>query len=292
MDSRPKIIWYTFYMRNINFISKLSLVTIVLLILSYILPIVNVGNTDSFLTATTFLFGVLYGFEISVVIANFSALKTQLAVENAGILSIFHLADILGGPTGEEIKDRIEKYLLTIIDYPLEKHLETNKEYFDIFEPLKTAPDPESAAKGQALQYLNEGIYYIPQARNQIADVAPRFVNRAEWIMLSVLALFLVIALFVGRTDDSFSRITIAIFSATVIGSLMLLDEIDSNKIMESYLEYDMFNETLVSIGKTNYYPEFALKKGRIKIPSNKKYRVGTFPSFPSLKERKIQERS
>ncbi len=274
---------------HLSFVKKILLVAVVLLVLALLLPIVELKNIDSLLTATTFLFGVLYGFEISVVIANFVALKTQLAIENAGLLSIYHLADIMGGKTGEEIKDRIELHLLELIDYPLERHLETGKSYFNIFEPLKKAPDPRSAAKGQALQYLNEGIYYIPQARNQVADVAPRFVNKAEWMMLSVLGLFLIVALFLGRGPDFFSQITAAAFSTLVIGSLLLLDEIDSNRIMEAYLEYGMFNDTLKSIGKTPYYPEFAIEQGDIKIPKGEKYRLGTFPNYPSLEGRRIK---
>lgn len=275
-----------------GFASKLFWTVAFFLLLAFFLPTVSLKNADSFLTATTFLFGVLYGFEISIVITNFAALKTQLAIENAGLRSIFHLADILGGETGEEMKKRIEAYLLAAIDYPLAKHLAIDREFFDIFEPLKTAPgDPGSAAKGQALQYLNEGIYYIPQARDQIADVAPRFVNRPTWIMLSILGLFLVGALFAGRGNDSFSKITAATFSTAVVGSLMLLDEIDSNRIMESYLEYGMFNETLAALGKIPYYPIFALKEGLITAPKNAKYRVGKFPKYPSLADREIEVR-
>ncbi len=274
-----------------GFVSKILIAILILLVASFVLPIFNMESVNTLLTATTFLFGVLYGFEISVVITNFVSLKTQLAIENAGVRSIWHLADIMGGDTGEEIKRRIEQYLFAVIDYPLKDHLETDMHYFSIFEPLKTmSADPDTAAKGQALQYLNEGIYYIPQARNQVADVAPRFVNKAEWAMLIILALFLVAALFITRDATLFSKITTAAFSTAVVGALILLDDIDSNRIMEAYLEYGMFNDTLKSLGKEPYYPEFAFKSGVIKIP-NGKYRVGIFPKLPSLAERTIETR-
>ena len=61
------------------------------------------------------------------------------------------------------------------------------------------------------------------------------------------------------------SQLSAAIFATTVIGSLLLLDEVDSNRIQEARLEYEVFNETLAAIGKNTYYPEEALKTGIIK---------------------------
>lgn len=272
---------------KLGFISKLILTLVIFLLLSLLLPIFHLQTSDSLLTATTFLFGILYGFEISVVIANFITLKAQLTIENAALTSIYNLADIMNSPTGEDIKNRIENYLLAIIDYPLVDHLKAD--FFAIFKPLKEMTvDPETSAKGQALQYLNEGIYYIPQSRRQVSDLAPRFVNKSEWMMLIVIALFLVVALFLGRDATLFSQITTAVFSTAVVGSLLLLDDIDSNEIMESYLEYGMFNETLKSLGKDPYYPEFAIKDGTVVLPKGR-YRLGKFPKFPSLEGRVIE---
>lgn len=273
---------------KLGFVSKLILTLVILLTLSFTLPIFHLPSSDSLLTATTFLFGILYGFEISVVIANFITLKAQLTIENAALSSIYSLADIMGGQTGEDIKKRIEKYLLEVIDYPLVDHLKAD--FFAIFEPLKKmTSDPDTAAKNQALQYLNEGIYYIPQSRRQVSDLAPRFVNKSEWAMMIIIGLFLVLALFFGRDATLFSEITTAVFSTAVVGSLLLLDDIDSNEIMESYLEYGMFNETLVSLGKEPYYPEFAIKNKAVIPATGGRYRIGKFPKFPSLKERVIE---
>ena len=85
--------------------------------------------------------------------------------------------------------------------------------------------------------------------------------------------------------------VTAATFSTAVIGSLLLLDEIDSNRIMEAYLEYGMFNESLRSLGKMYYYPEFAIKEGALRAPTTGKYRVGVFPELPSLDQRRVEER-
>ena len=153
--------------------------------------------------------------------------------------------------------------------YSLFSHLlNTNEEFFEIFKPLKTVKinGDEQAA---ALNYINEGLYYIPQSRAQIAHVAPRDVDPPEWAMLIVLALILIGTLLLGREATLVSQLSAAIFASSVVGSLLLLDEVDSNRIQEARLEYEVFNETLVAMGKEKYYPQQALKSGVVKLPKS-----------------------
>src|SRR3989344_4131798 len=245
--------------------SKLILAFVILVILSLFLPVLEMTNTDALLASATFLYGFLYGFEISIVLGNFSQLKSLLAIENAGLQSVFQLSQLIGGQFPKQVENKIEKYLKKAIDVPLSNHLtDTNKEFFEIFEPLKTVEvtgDEQTAA----LNYINEGLYYIPQSRTQIAQVAPRDVDPPEWAMLLILAFILVATLLLGREANLVSQLSAAIFATTVIGSLLLLDEIDSNRIQEARLEYEVFNETLTAMGKNTYYPEEALKTGIIK---------------------------
>jgi len=274
---------------RVKFVFKILLIFIAFTLFSFCLPVINVKGIDPLLTSATFLFSVLYGFEISIVINNFSQLKTQVATENAGLLSIFHLSQILGGDSAKEIEDKIESYLLKAIDYPLDQHLRTDKEFFQIFRPLIKLSNAGGDQKGQALQYMNEGLYYIPQARNQIAEVAPKFVDSSVWIMLLTLTFVLLGIMILGRDQEFFSKLTVAIFSTTVVGALFLLDEIDSNRVQEEHLEYGAFNQTLESMGKMPYYPDFAIQQGVVKLPKNSVYRIGHFPKYPAIEERKIE---
>ena len=246
--------------------SKLILAFIILVTLSIFLPISEIANTDALLASATFLYGVLYGFEISIVLGNFSQLKSLLAIENAGLQSVFHLSKLIGGQFSKQVEEKIEKYLKKAIEVPLSNHLtDTNKEFFEIFDPLKTVKvsgDEQTAA----LNYINEGLYYIPQSRTQIAHDAPRDVDPPEWAMLLILAIILVGTLLLGREANLVSQLSSAIFATTVGGSLLLLDEVDSNRIQEARLEYEVFNETLIAMGKEKYYPKEALKTGLVKL--------------------------
>lgn len=273
-----------------NFAHKMLGVSIVTILLALFLPIIEFEGVDALLASATFLYGIFYGFEISVVLQNFAQLKTLIATENAGLLAIFNLSKTIGGKFEESVNEKLEQYLLSAIDHPLSTYVQaTNKEFFAIFEPLRTV-EVKGDAQTAALNYINEGMYYIPQSRNQIAQVAPKDVDPPEWMMLIVLASILVIALFLGRDADLASQIAAAIFSITVIGSLLLLDEIDSNRIQEAHLEYEVFNRTLDAMDRPRYYPEFAIKSNTVKPPKGKVYRIGIFPEFPKLTPRGIKE--
>lgn len=274
---------------RMNFAHKMLLVSVVTLVLAILLPVFEFKGVDALLASATFLYGIFYGFEVSVVLQNFASLKTLIATENAGLLAIFHLAKTIGGKFEESVSRRMEEYLLSAIDHPLSTYVQTtNKEFFAIFEPLKKV-EVKGDAQTAALSYINEGMYYIPQSRNQIAQVAPKDIDPPEWMMLIVLASILVIALFLGRDAEIASQIAAAIFSITVIGSLLLLDEIDSNRIQEAHLEYEVFNRTLDAMDRPRYYPDFAIKDGSIKPRRGTEYRVGSFPNFPQLTPREIK---
>ncbi len=179
---------------------------------------------------------------------------------------------------------------MAAIDQPLTAHLRVHKEFFAIWKPLEGVVEVKGQEKGRALQYLNEALYYMPQARSRIAAAAPRFVDGAVWGMLGSLGVVLAGLIFTSHDMSLFSLIAAAIFVTIVFGALLLLDEIDSNRIEEAKLEYEQFNETLVSLGYLRYYPEFALIQGVVKPSDSLPYRVGVFPHYPSLAGRTVHK--
>ncbi len=242
-------------MPRLNLFVELSIAALLLFLLSFLLPVIEVKNLEAVLASATFLYGIFYGFEAAVVLQNFSSLKTLVSTETASIIALYNLSQILPAETAKEIGTRIENYLHKAIDHPLTKYVNaTQREFFAIFEPLRSV-EPKTDAQSNAMVYMHESMYYLPQTRGQISQVAPRDVDPPEWAMLVVLGLIIVIALLLGRDVTLVSKIAAAIFSTTVIGSLILLDEIDSNRIQEQKLEVEVFNDALQAIGKEKHYP-------------------------------------
>lgn len=241
---------------GLGLVSKLLIATIVITLLSFILPTWKVSNIEAILASATFLYGIFYGFEAAVVLQNFSQLKSLISVENAGLLSIYHMSKVLGDDVSINVKREIVNYLKKAIEYPLTAYVRnTHETFFAIFKPLEKIK-PLSEAQSNVMEYMYEAEYYLPQTRSQIAQVSPRDVDSPEWAMLGILGGVIIISLFLSRDETIVSKISAAIFSITVIGSLLLLDEIDSNKIQEKKLEYEVFNDTLEAIGEPRYYPK------------------------------------
>ncbi|MES2953379.1 MAG: hypothetical protein V4674_02365 [Patescibacteria group bacterium] len=273
-----------------SFVSQIIIVFLANLGLALVIPPVSIPNLDSLLMSSAFLFSVVYGFELSMVLSHFSELKRQLAIENAGLLSVHHLSGIVGGPVGKKVQAAVETYIMAAIDQPLSAHLRVDKEFFAIWKPLEDLVEVKGQEKGRALQYLNEALYYMPQARSRIAAAAPRFVDAPVWAMLGALGIVLAGLIFTSHDASLFSLVSAALFVTIVFGALLLLDEIDSNRIEEAKLEYEQFNETLVSLGYLRYYPEFALAQGVVVPSRDARYRIGVFPHYPSLVGRTIHK--
>ena len=114
-------------------------ISILMVLLSFMIPVSGNIHVDIILIPATFLFGTIYGFEILIVLGNFSELKKLLASETAGLVYMYHMAHAIGGEFAKEMEKRIEKYILTSIDYSLRYHVSsTDEDFISIAEPLKT----------------------------------------------------------------------------------------------------------------------------------------------------------
>jgi hypothetical protein len=274
---------------RISLLYKIIFVNIFMVILSFILPTWNSQHIELILIPATFLFGTLYGFEIFIVLDNFSQLKKLLAKETANLVYIYHIAKTIDGSFAKQLEEKIENYILTSIDYSLKYHISsTDQDFSSIAEPLEKMEIKETKHK-IALEAIHRGFHNIVDARYQLSQVAPREVGIPEWIMLILLGAILIVELFLGRDVDPISKVSLAVFAATVVGTLFLLDEADSNHIQETRLEYEIFNQVLEDIGKSRYYPKFAIRKGIIRLKKKGIYRIGKFPNYPDLSNRQIE---
>lgn len=278
---------------NLRFTTKILVIAIVVGLVFVWSPLLNVSGLDAVFNAVTFIYGVLFGFEISIVLSNFISLKTALTQLNAVIRSIYVSLKAVNPQVAEFAANKMERYLMKSVDTDLVAHHKTDKEFKELIEigsekELQDVTKADSDGQGVRVQFVYQGLYDLSNARKQVEQVAPKFIEAPEWIMLIALASIMIMIMFLQRTSN-ITSITSAILATTIIGSLIILHDIDSNDLQEGLLEYEMFNATLTEIGKERYYPDFAIKNGAVKIPEGTKYRKGVFPNYPDLKERKIE---
>lgn len=277
-----------------KFTTKITILAILIIIIFVVVPPLNITGLDSIFNAVTFIFGVLYGFEISVVLGNFSSLKANLAQLTAQLRAVYFSLMPINPAAAETAANIIEKYLMRSIDLDLLDQNKAEKEFTEFVEMgnLKEIQDATLAdgdAQGVRSQFIYQAFYDATNTRNQIGQVAPKFIEFPEWLMMSSLALIMVVILFLQRSDLTTS-VTAGILSTMIFGALIILNDIDSNDLQEGFLEYEVFNVVLEQIGKERYYPDYAIKSGAVTPPKGSKYRLGTFPNYPNLDKRVVIE--
>src|SRR5260221_642115 len=189
-----------------KFTTKILFVAVILISVFVFFPTFNITGLDSIFNAVTFIFGVLYGFEISIVLGNFTSLKTSLAQLNAQLRAIYSAIKVVSPEAAEFAGDKIEAYLMKSIDLDLTDQNKTEKEFTEFMEMgssklIKDATLADADAQGVRIQFVYQGFYDVANTRNQIEQVAPKFIELPEWLMLFSLSIILIFILFFQRTD-------------------------------------------------------------------------------------------
>ncbi len=250
----------------------LSLLTIVI---AYLNPILDF-DVSKILSSSTTLFSILVGFFIASAMSNFLRLKTLVASEMGGLYSVYKFASLIDEKLGEEVKQAIDKYVTTGFHWELNNYVEnTHKEFDEIFDILKKRKtNPDNNKEEVALDFLMTDLGSLPAIRNEISLVAKTTLNKLYWILLIALGVLTIFALLMG-TQFNFTSISLAIcVSSAVIFSLLLLDEVDKNKLNEYDIAFNNYNQLLISLGKRPYYLDIDIKSKRVKIDKTKPYRL------------------
>jgi hypothetical protein len=242
------------------------------------------------LSTTTTLFSILVGFFIASAMSNFLRLKTLISSETGGLFSVYKFADLIDENLGKEVKEAIDKYIIASFDWELEEYVEkTGKEFENIFDVLKKRKMlPDNRKEDQALNFLMNDLGSLPSIRNEISIVAKTTLNNLYWVLLIILAILTIFAVLMG-TQFTFISILLAVsISAAVLFALFLLDEIDKNRLNESDIAFNNFNQLLISLGMLPYYLESDIKEGRIKVDGSKDYRLCRYKKAPNSSEKEI----
>lgn len=244
---------------------------------------------SAILSSASFLFSILVGFFIASAMGNFSRLKTLISQEAGGLIAIYRLTALVDSELSKKIADLIDNYIIARFDWELENYVEkTDKEFFAIFDVLKKVR-PENKEEEDALYFIVNNLALLPAARSEIAIVGKSTLNRLYWGLLYALAFVVIVGLYGSIGAEISSKVTTVLLASTVILVLIVLDEIDKNKLNEHDVAFAGYNEVLKSIGKTKYYLDIDVKAGRVRLPEGEVYRLATYKNFPYSFEKEIK---
>ncbi len=263
-------------MTHIHTTKKAAVVFAVVAVLAIFLPTLEIPlNIGNVLNATSIFYSVLLGFYIASAMTNLSRLKSLVAIETGGIISVYHLCKIALPNKLDTIRESIDRYLIKRFDYEVSDYTEpTTEEFFAIFDVLKGA-DPKSAGEVSAMNYIAEAHYYIAQARREITIVGAKIVSGTSWVVLNLLSFMIVLMIFLMRDGGIASTIVTIFLSSSAIISLFILDDVDGNRFGEEKFSVETYQAVFKAIGNLPYYPHIFVLTSRYK-PKEKVYRTGT----------------
>ena len=271
--------------RNLFLISAVIFIALLFIIPRSFIP-TELGNT--ILTVVAFLFGIIAGFYIVVTTTDYNSVKSILATETAGWISLHQNVLIYDKKIAEKLALLIDAYIRRAFDFEI---IDYAKSTNDEFEPIKELVRELSFK--EKLSPIYEKIRNIMDdeiitSRQQLTVLGAKTLSVFQWAILLALASIFTFSLYGLRTGELFFDIVTVAISSSIILVLLLIRDLDLYIWNEKTFGYDIFENVLKSIGELPYYPTESIEQGRVQ-PHDKEYRIGTYINFPKSIDRKIE---
>lgn len=261
----------------------------ILLIVPFVLPQVQLHDDSGILlTAVSLLFAILVGFFIATTTSNYLRLQTLIADANAGLISLFNLVKGIEPNKKPLIEQAIDEYMIAALDFELLDYTDKTKKEFN--QVIKIADETEPTnEKGFALiSELHARMDELLTNNQEIALTAKRIVTPRHWFIIILLAILLATSLLSFRTGSFLISLFVGVMFITIYHIMILIHEIDTNLFLSNQLSFDDPQQVFQGIGRPNYYPEYAIKKGYAK-PRSEIYRIGIYKNYPNSFEKEIK---
>ena len=245
----------------------------------------DLGNT--ILTVISFLFGIIAGFYIVVTTTDYNSMKSILATESAGWMSLYDNVLIYDKPSAEKLSLLIDEYERYAFDFELIDFAKSTHTKFKTIETFMVEL-PYKENMSSVHQNIRGNMDVITIARQQLIVLGTKTLSSLQWTILYALAALFIFSLYGLRTGELFFDIVTVTISSSVVLILFLIHDLDLYIWNEQTFGWDVFQNIFLSMGKLPYYPAESIEKGRVH-PLEKEYRIGTYINFPASLERTIE---
>lgn len=232
-------------------------------------------NIEIILTIATFLFAILSGFFISRLGSRYDQIRSQVAQENANLLSLYKTSQSYGDDFAKKIGNHIDQYYICAYDYTLSSYnyKETGINYLKIWDEVTKIKKYRNES---AYQSLLSCLYAIEINRNSASTISQEKLNAGHWTILFMLSAIILFSIFCIRTDDIYYQIITVLFSTVLVLVLLIIRDLQNLMLGDQSLLEESGQEVLEFIGKKRYYNKYFVDRDISKIPSHiKEYRLG-----------------
>src|SRR3989338_1720822 len=269
--------------------TKGALITLPLFTILVLLDPVRIDlpSVEIILTISTFLFAIMSGFYISRLDTRYDQLRSLVASEDAHILSLYKIAQLFGAPFAKRIANHIDLYLISSYDFPISHYAYKNtaQHYLALWDEARTIKSQQPQTAYQNFLGL---LANMEHERNTSSTVAAERLSIAQWAMLILLAINILVSMFGLLTPNWYIQLSIILFASILVLIILLIRDLQNLMIGQTALLEESGQEVLEFIGKKRYYQQVFLDNGMSRVPSHvKEYRLGIHE--PGAKKIKIK---
>lgn len=273
--------------KNTRNIYLLSLVVFYLLL--FVIPnsFVSLDFGNTILTVSAFLFGILAGFFIVVTTTDYNSIKSILAVETAGWISLYLNTLCCNKKTARTLARLIDAYVIRAFDYEIFEYVRhTGPEFIEAQRLIERMSNKDK--ESNVYQNIRSNMDQIIGARQQLTVLGTKTMSLFQWSILISLAIIFIFSLYGLRTGAIFFDIVTVFISASIVTVLLLIRDLDLYAWNDQTFSYEIFENVFKVIGALPYYPEESINERKF-TPLENKYRVGTLASGAKVERRKIK---
>lgn len=259
--------------------------------LLFVLPstFISSGLGNTILTMGTFLFGIIAGFYIIVTTTDYNSMKSFLAKEAAGLISLYKAVETYDQQSAKELARLVDEYIRRSFDYEIiDSTRGTAQEFSRIRNFVFSLPIKSELSSLH--QVIVQTTAQVEEVIQQVTVLGSRTLSRFQWTVLVVLGGLVVASLYGLRTGELFFDIVTVLISSSVVLIFFLIRELDLYIWNEKTFSFEIYQNVFKAIGQLPFYPLESIKKGRIH-PTENEYRLGIYINFPKSLERKIEIR-
>jgi hypothetical protein len=250
------------------------LVGLFFLILPHAIPVFALSEVNTLVGATSAVFAIVAGFFIADAMSNYLRLQTLISEENAALISLADNTKKIDPGNYAKVHQAIDTYMIAQLDYGNMNHiLHTQDEIEGISKAVEgLAIGPEDAIAYDHVLGIQEKIL---SSRQEISLAAKKNLTFGHWFVLCTLAGLVVVTVLAIRDGNLLLNVITGIMIAGVWSILVLLRDMDNNRLLEEKLAYENPREVFYAISKPPYYPLFSPSGARIPNEAGM-YRIGS----------------
>lgn len=251
-------------MRNFYLYKKEILFSIILFLLPFVFPQFGITNVGILVTPLAAVFAIVTGFFIADAMANYLRLQTLIAEENATLVALADSSRRIDKKKSVRVHRAIDQYMITQLNVgTLNYVLKTRREMDEVCAVVSfLTPNMKNGSSYEHLLGLKEKIHLT---RQEILLTTKKTLTTGHWFTLILFAVLMQVTVFAIRDSTFLMDIVSAFMNVGIFALLILLRDIDNNRLLENKLSYQNPQEVFHAVGQPPFYPYFSA--GILRMP-------------------------